>query len=106
MSANGRARPIGRAVSTPLGPADLDVRIGRLVIDRAALADTSVRGLHEAVVQRIVQRLASAVEPEQAPRHRPDLSDAIATAVAEQVSPQLDRARLTVRLKADTTRRR
>jgi hypothetical protein len=100
MSANGKARPSGDAAP------DLQVHIGRLVIDRAALGNTGVRGLHEAVIPRIAKRLESAVEPERSPQHRVDLSDAIAAAVAEQLSPRLHRARLAVRLKADATRRR
>lgn len=100
MSSNGKGGPSGGAAP------DLQVHIGRLVIDRAALGNTGVRGLHEAVSHRIAKRLESSVEPERSPQPRVDLSDAIATAVAEQLSPRLDPARLTVRLKADATRRR
>ena len=74
--------------------ADVHVRIGRLVVDRSALAGDGVRGLSDAVTRRIAHRLeGAAVNVEGVPGDRPDLSDTIAKAVADRVSSQLGRTR-------------
>jgi hypothetical protein len=95
----------------------IHIHIGRLVVDRAALTGSSVRGLHDEVTDRITHRLDGGAESDArghtphtqtfAPSHEkaglsdlPGLSEAIAGAVAEHLSPRLDAAR------ADARRRR
>jgi len=74
--------------------AGVHIRVGRLVVDRAALPQSGVRGLREAVTRRIAERVDGA-DPasDGTPGARPDLSDAIASAVAEQVTPRVGLAR-------------
>ena len=70
------------------------IHIHRLVVDRAALADSGARGLHDEVIDRITHRLdGGAAEAESAADRKPVVSDAIAMAVAEHVSPRLNVAR-------------
>jgi hypothetical protein len=96
MTASRRARPLGRA--------DIHVHIGRLVVDRAALTDSGVNGLHDEVADGITHRLDDGAGSDAlghiphlrtlAPSHETaGLSDAIAAAVAEYVSPRLNVAR-------------
>ena len=85
MSRLGRARPFGRA--------DIHIHIGRLVIDRTAFADTSARGLHDEVMNRITHRLDGGAEVDSSADRKPGLSDAIAAAVTEHISPRLPVAR-------------
>ena len=86
MTSSRSARPFGRT--------DIHVHIGRLVVDRSALAASGVRGLHDEVIDRITHRLdGGAGEADAAPAGKPGLSDAIAAAVAGHVSPRLDVAR-------------
>jgi hypothetical protein len=77
------------------------IHIGRLVVDRAALAETGVRDLHDEIADRITHRLDTRAESDArahtphlrtvAPSHeKAGLSDAIAGAVAEHVSRRLD----------------
>jgi hypothetical protein len=81
-------------VSRDVDLAGVHVRVGRLVVDRAALGESGVRGVREAVVRRIAHRLEGAdAASDGTPGSRPDLSDVIATAVAEQVSPRVSLAR-------------
>lgn len=73
---------------------DIHVRIGRLVVDRGALADVSPRTLRESVANQIAHQLESvdtARDHGGAPRTH--LADVIAGAVAAQVSPRLTRGR-------------
>lgn len=68
------------------------IHIHRLVVDRAALAD-STRGLHDEVVDRITHRLNGDAADAESAAERPAVSEAIAMAVAEHVSPRLKVAR-------------
>jgi hypothetical protein len=72
----------------------IHVRVNRMVVDRAALGDSGVRGLREAVARRIAHRFEGTDSASDGtPGSRPDLSDVIATAVAEQVPPRVSLAR-------------
>ncbi len=74
--------------------AEVHIRVGRLVVDRAALAESGVRGLREAVTRRIAERVDGADQASDGTSGaRPDLSEAIASAVAEQVTPRVSLAR-------------
>jgi len=104
MSTPRRAGPFGPASSRPVGRAETHIHIARIVVDRAALAGSSVRGLHDEVADRLTHRLDGGAESD-AIGNKTGLSDssglpdAIAGAVAEHVS-RLDVAR------ADARRRR
>lgn len=74
-------------------PNDVHVRIGRLVVDRGALANASPRSLHESVAGRIARQLESTHARDHEGVPRTDLSDVIATAVAAHVSPRVNLAR-------------
>ena len=74
--------------------AGVHIRVGRLVVDRAALAESGVRELREAVTRRITGRFeGSDPASDLTPCAPPDLSEAIASAVAEQVTPRVGLAR-------------
>jgi hypothetical protein len=73
---------------------DVHVRIGRLVVDRGAIADVSPRSLRERVADRIAQQLESvnAARDDEGARGT-HLADVIASEVAARVSPRLTRGR-------------
>jgi len=85
------------------GPADVHVRISRLIVDRAAVGDAGVHGLRESIARRIADRLEHPAGPPEGgpyelehPAGPPKgglYENAIATAVVQQVSSRLNLGR-------------